>query len=111
MYLDIQTHLFGEKKSALKCNYSSTIIFPLPHDKLHVVGALLLAAYWSGKEQNISTVPKIIKLFVDPYNYQYPDILWSIYTTRVDSWQLTIAIASYNTQGKIAYINGYMYFC
>lgn len=32
----ISKHVCLEKKSALKCNYSSTIIFPLPHDTLHV---------------------------------------------------------------------------
>lgn len=79
----ISKHVCLEKKSALKCNYSSTIIFPLPHNKLHVGGALLLAAYWSGKDQNITTVPKIIKLFVDPYNYQYPATFYGAYTQHV----------------------------
>lgn len=79
----ISKHVCLEKKSALKCNYSSTIIFPLPHNKFHVGGALLLAAYWSGKDQNITTVPKIIKLFVDPYNYQYPATFYGAYIQHV----------------------------
>lgn len=54
----ISKHVCLEKKSALKCNYSSTIIFPLPHNKLHVGGALLLAAYWSGKDQKHHNSPQ-----------------------------------------------------
>lgn len=82
MYLYIQTRLFGEKK-CIKVQLFFYYYISTTTRYIACGGALLLAAYWSGKDQNITTVPKIIKLFVGPYNYQYPATFYGAYTQHV----------------------------